>query len=161
MSADILMGYDQVPREYRGYQIDWLHSDDIKQIVDLETAWFPEPLTISKLTQLIQEPNTCYIVIRDGKQVIGFIGFQLFLAAAHTISMGIDAKYRRENLATVIQKTADAIAIKRGARWFTGEVRVSNEPQLKFLRGLGWLEVGRCKSFFGNGEDAIVVWNWL
>lgn len=161
MSINDLPGYEQVPREHRGYQIDWLHPDDIEQIVALETGFFPEPLTIAKLTQLIQEPHTCYIVVRDGKQVIGYIGFQYFLAAAHTISMAVHPGYRREALATIIQKTADAVAKKQGARWFTGEVRVSNKPQLRFLRGLGWHEIGRCENFFKNGEDAIVVWNWL
>lgn len=161
MSVDVLAKYGQVPRKHKNYEIDWLHPDDIAQIIDLETAWFPEPLTISKLNHLINQANTCYVVVRDGSQIIGYIGFQLFLAAAHTISMGVDAGYRRENLATVIQKTADAIAKERGARWFTGEVRISNEPQLKFLRGLGWHEVGICKNFFKNKEDAIVVWNWL
>jgi len=161
LSSDILLKYNYVPREYWGYQIDWLHRDDMEQIIELEAAWFPEPLTITKITQLIDEPNTCYIVVRDKKQVIGYIGFQFFLASAHTISMGVAAQYRRENLATVIQKTADAVAKQQGARWFTGEVRVSNRPQLEFLRGLGWHEVGRCKNFFRNGEDAIVVWNWL
>lgn len=153
--------YDEVPREHHGYQIDWVQPDDIEQIIELEREWFPEPLTVPELTRLISEPGTCYIVMRDGKQVAGYIGFQMFLAAAHTISMGIAAKHRRRNLATVIQKTADAVAKKRGARWFTGEVRVSNEPQLRFLRGLGWLEIGRCENFFSDGEDAIVVWNWL
>lgn len=161
MSSDILMEYNDVPRTYRGYQIDWLHPDDMEQIIQLESTWFPEPLTISKLTHLLRQPNTCYIVVRDGKRVIGYIGFQSFLAAAHTISMGVAQGYRRENLATLIQKTADAVAKDQGARWFTGEVRVSNRPQLEFLRGLGWLEVGRCNNFFENGEDAIVVWNWL
>lgn len=161
MLVDFLAKYEQVPRKYHSYDIDWLQPDDIEQIIELETKWFPEPLTMPKLMHLIHEPNTCYIVVRDGKRVIGYIGFQLFLAAAHTVSMGVDAEYRRENLATVIQKTADAIAKQRGARWFTGEVRLSNEPQLKFLRGIGWHEVGICKSFFSNQEDAIVVWNWL
>lgn len=161
MSVDVLVEYDRVPRKHRNYDIDWLHPDDIEQIIKLEKEWFLEPLTMSKLNKLINEPNTCYIVVRDGKKVIGYIGFQLFLAMAHTISMGVDARYRRENLAIVIQKTADAVAKKRGARWFTGEVRVSNEPQLKFLSSIGWHEVGICRNFFANKEDAIVVWNWL
>ncbi|MDW7674432.1 MAG: GNAT family N-acetyltransferase [Bacillota bacterium] len=161
MPNDSITNYEEVPRKYGDYQIDWLQPDDVKHIVELEKIWFPEPLTTSKLTELIQQPNTCYIVVRNGKQVVGYIGFQLFLAAAHTISMGVAANHRRKKLANLIQKTADAIAKKRGARWFTGEVRVSNTPQLKFLRGLGWHEIGTCKSFFGDGEDAIVVWYWL
>ena len=34
------------------------------------------------------------------------------------------------------------VAAALGARWFTGEVRVSNTPQLNFLKGLGWEQIG-------------------
>ena len=54
------------------------------------------------------------------------------------------------------------MAASRGARWFSGEVRVSNTAQLKFLlEKLGWIQIGVCPRFFKNGEDAVVVWHWL
>jgi ribosomal-protein-alanine N-acetyltransferase len=158
----------RVPREKDGFPgqkgafyIDWMKISDLRQIIRLETAFFPEPLTLLKLIRYWLMPITYYIVIRDGRKVVAYIGFQMFGQAAHTISMGSHPDYRRQGLAALVQRTADRAAKNRGASWFTGEVRVSNVPQLLFLRELGWIEVGTSPGFFSNGEDAIVVWNWL
>jgi len=40
LSADILAEYGEVPRKHGSYDIDWLHPDDMKQIIELEKAWF-------------------------------------------------------------------------------------------------------------------------
>jgi hypothetical protein len=53
------------------------------------------------------------------------------------------------------------VAVRQGARWFTGEVRVSNLAQLKMLESLGWHQIGLCPYFFADSEDAVVVWKWL
>ncbi|HOB87694.1 MAG TPA: GNAT family N-acetyltransferase, partial [Bacillota bacterium] len=104
---------------------------------------------------------TRYIVIRKGRRVAAYIGFQLLGPAAHTISMCVHPEFRRRGLAALVQTTANEVAAALGARWFTGEVRVSNTPQLNFLKGLGWEQIGVSPHFFKNGEDAVVVWFWL
>ncbi|PKM83168.1 MAG: N-acetyltransferase [Firmicutes bacterium HGW-Firmicutes-13] len=152
---------DGIPGQNGPYLTDWLKVTDLLQIARLEAEFFPEPLSISSLIKLWLMPITYYIVVRKGRKVIAYIGFQMFEKAAHTISMGIHPDFRREGLAVFIQKTANRAAANRGARWFTGEVRVSNTPQLKFLEKLGWQQIGICPNFFKNGEAAVVVWNWL
>ncbi|HHX77708.1 MAG TPA: GNAT family N-acetyltransferase, partial [Firmicutes bacterium] len=113
------------------------------------------------LLRLWLMPVTRYIAIKKGNELAAYIGFQIFGPAAHTISMCIHPGYRRQGLGMLIQKTADFVAYNLGARWFTGEVRVSNEAQLQMLKKLGWQEIGIYPGFFNNGEDAVVVWNWL
>ncbi len=152
---------DGLPRQYNGYLAGWSRPPDLPQIARIEAMVFPEPLNLHTLVQLWLMPNTYYIVVRKGRQVAAYIGFQKFGPAAHTISMAVHPDHRRRGLATLVQKTADRVAVNRGARWFTGEVRVSNTAQLRFLEGLGWQQIGVCPQFFGNGEDAVVVWNWL
>ena len=152
---------DGIPRREGPYLIDWMKLSDLRQIIRLENIFFPEPLTLYKLLRYWAMPITHYIVIRDGRKVVAYIGFQMFGPAAHTISMGSHPDYRYQGLAALVQRTADRVAKNRGASWFTGEVRVSNIPQLKFLRAIGWIEIGTSPNFFKNGEDAVVVWNWL
>ncbi|MDW7650463.1 MAG: GNAT family N-acetyltransferase [Bacillota bacterium] len=127
----------------------------------LEEASFPEPLGFWALLRLWLKPITTYLVIRDNRRVAAYIGFQMYGPAAHTISMCIHPAYRRQGLAKLIQQTADDVAVSRGARWFTGEVRESNIAQLKMLESLDWETIGKCPGYFGNGEDGFVVWNWL
>ncbi len=152
---------DGIPKQVNSYCVDWLKLTELPQIVRLEAALFPEPLTMASLIRYWLMPITYYIVVRKNNQVVAYIGFQLFGPAAHTISMAVHPDFRRQGLAGLVQSTADRVAANRGARWFTGEVRLSNIPQLKFLEGRGWKQIGVCPRFFQNGEDAIVVWNWL
>ncbi len=134
---------------------------DLLQIVRLEDVSFPEPLGLGSLFLLWLMPITTYITVKKGRQVIAYIGFQLYGPAAHTISMCIHPDYRGQGLGKLVQRTADEVAAGLGARWFTGEVRVSNKGQLKMLAALGWETIGVSPCFFKNGEDAVVVWNWL
>jgi len=150
-----------IPRMEGGYKIDWLKPWDLPQLSRLEAQSFPEPLNFWSLLRLWLMPITTYLVFRQKRKVVAYIGFQMYGPAAHTISMCIHPGYRRQGLGRLVQETADMVAIKSGARWFTGEVRVSNTAQLKMLEGLGWRQIGVCPEFFKNGEDAIVVWNWL
>ncbi len=154
-------GPDHIPLQYKNYTIGWLRPSEITQLARLEKDFFPEPLSIGALARLLLKPNTYYLTARKDSRVAAYIGFQVFLASAHTISMGVAPGHRRAGLARAIQEAANRVAANRGARWFTGEVRASNTAQLDFLRKSGWLEIGVCRRFFKNGEDAVVVWKWL
>lgn len=152
---------DGIPARYGPYALDGMALRDLRQVVRLEAEVFPEPLSLAALTRLWLLSSTSYLVVRQERQVAGYIGFQICAAAAHTISMAVHPAFRRQGLATLLQRTADQVAKGRGARWFTGEVRISNDAQLRFLEGMGWQRIGVCRRFFGNGEDAVVVWHWL
>lgn len=150
-----------LPRKAGVYHIEWLRLQDLWQVVRLEALSFPQPLSLWELFWLWLMRKTTYIAVKKGRQVVAYIGFQLYGPAAHTISMCIHPDYRRQGLGVLVQQTADEVAVGLGARWFTGEVRISNIAQRKMLAGLGWQEFGVCPAFFQNGEDAVVVWNWL
>lgn len=150
-----------LPRRHAEYVVARARLTDLPQIARMEAAFFPEPLSLWGLFRLWVQPITTVVVVRRGRRVAAYIGFQKLGPAAHTISMAVHPDHRRQGLATLVQRTADAVAAARGCRWFTGEVGVSNAAQLRFLDGLGWRRIGVCPRFFGDGEDAVVVWNWL
>ncbi len=144
------------------YLLDRLRAADLVQVARLERQSFPEPLTLGALLRLWLRKDTCFLVARRGRQVAGYIGFHVWGPIAHTISMAVHPAHRRRGLATAIQRAADQVAARLGARWFTGEVRKSNAAQLSLLlERLGWQAIGVCRGFFGDGEDAVVVWHWL
>lgn len=152
---------DGIPRQEGPYTFDWLKLTDLRQIADMEVKNFPQPYSLFDLFRLVIMPNTHYIVVRKGRLVVAYIGFRIFEKAAHTNSTCVLPDFRRQGLAKQIQLVANQVAVNRGARWFTGEVRVSNKAQFKHLEEMGWLQVGHCPSFFKDGEDVIVVWKWL
>ncbi len=149
--------WPELPFAFGPYVVDRGRVGDLPQIARLERVCFPEPLSLAGLAALWVRPGTCYVVARRAGQVAAYIGFRLMGPLAHTISMAVDPQFRRQGLGTAVQQAADRVAAARGACWFAGEVRVSNLPQLALLERLGWVQVGVCPSFFGNGEDAVVV----
>lgn len=154
-------GQADLPQRTGEYLIDRLRPWELPQVARLEAVSFREPLSLRGLLRLWLMPVTHYLVIRHERRVAAYIGFQMFGPAAHTISMCVHPDFRRRGLGQLIQRTADRVASGLGAYWFTGEVRVSNTAQIKMLTALGWETVGVCPGFFGNGEAAVVMWNWL
>jgi ribosomal-protein-alanine N-acetyltransferase len=138
-----------------------LRRQDLAEVAAIEAAVFPEPLDLGHLERLWSDPATCYVGFRAGGRVAAYFGFQVHGPTAHVISNATHPAYRRRGLGARVLREAEPLALARGARWFLGEVRVSNHPQRRILRRLGWREVGECPRFFGNGEDAVVVWRCL
>lgn len=130
---------------------------ELRRVAEIEAAVFPEPLDLLMLEQLFRDPAVHYLAIREQGRLAAYFGFQVFGPTAHVISNATDPAYRRQGYGGRILRQAEGVAEAMGARWFLGEVRVSNEPQRQVLRRIGWREIGLCRAFFGNGEDAYVV----
>jgi len=138
-----------------------LRGEDLPQVAAIETTVFPEPLGLAELSALFVDPRTTYVVFKKDDAVAAYFGFQVEGPTAHVIANATHPDYRRLRLGWRVLAEAEPIARARGARWFLGEVRTSNTPQRTLLRRLGWQEIGLCPRFFGNGEDAYVVWRLL
>jgi len=135
-----------------------LELADLPQVAAIEALVFPEPLTLTALEALWHDPATVYVGYRVGGRVAAYFGFQTFGPTAHVISNATHPDFWRRGLGGRVLTEAAPIARSRGARWYLGEVRVSNALQQRVLKRIGWREIGTCPAFFGNGEDAIVVW---
>lgn len=140
------------------WTLDLLTFSELPQVADIEAIVFPEPLDLQSLMRLWFADETCYLTYRAGDRVATYFGFQVFGPTAHVISNATHPDFRRQGLGAMILKEAEAVAAVQGARWFLGEVRKSNTPQRELLEKIGWVETGLSERFFGNGEDAYVVW---
>lgn len=141
-----------------GLEVEPLTAADLPAVAAIERAVFPEPLALDDVARLWAKDSTCYIGVREGDRLVAYFGFEVHGPTAHVISNATDPTARRRGLATRVLRAGEAAARERGARWFQGEVRYSNAPQLRVLNRLGWYVVGTCTAFFGNGEDAYIVW---
>lgn len=141
--------------------LDFLGPDDLSAIATIERLVFPEPLSLTEVIRLWASANTVYVGIHDGGRLAAFFGFEVHVPIAHVIANATHPDFRRRGYGTRVLREAESIARSRGARWFVGEVRKSNTPQRELLARVGWQEIGLCPAFFGNGEDAYVVWHLL
>ncbi len=140
-----------------GYQLGAAAWHDLADIARIEAAVFAEPTPLPALRRAFRTPGTHLLVARRGGGVVAFFGFQLLGPVAHVLSNATAPSHRRRGLARALLVAGEGVALRHGARWFTGEVRRSNRTQLHLLRTLGWRRVALCPHFFGNGEDAVLV----
>jgi ribosomal-protein-alanine N-acetyltransferase len=153
--------WDRVPRRYRGYVVEPLRWRDIPQVAAIEAEVFPEPLTLEAVRKKFVHPSVTYLAVRDGQRLAAYFGFEVFHTIAHVIANATAPAYRRQGLARFVLTAAEPLALAYGARCFLGEVRRSNTAQLQVLAGIGWAPVAEVPHYFGNGEDAIMVWRTL
>lgn len=138
-------------------EVGWLRMHELPQLAAIERTVFPEPLPLSRLTRIYTQPRARCLVIRDGDTVAAYFGWERFGREAHVVSNATHPRYRRRGLAHHLLAAAEPYAVRTGARWFLGEVRVSNQTQLLVLDELGWIRAATVERFFGNGEDAHLV----
>ena len=134
-----------------------LRREELARVAEIEAQVFPEPLDLAALSALWDIPGVHYLAIREDGELAAYFGFDVHGPIAHVISNATDPRFRRRGYGARILQEAEPIARRMGARWFLGEVRASNQPQRRVLSRIGWGEIGRCPHFFGNGEDAYVV----
>lgn len=134
---------------------------DLPQVAAIERLVFAEPLSLAEITRLWHRKETVYVGFRVGDVVAAYFGFTVSGPTAHVIANATHPDFRGRGYGHRVLREAEPIACARGARWYLGEVRRSNTVQRHILHELGWAEVGICPRFFGNGEDAYVVWHLL
>lgn len=146
---------------FRRYSLGFARLWDLPQIARLEALLCPEPLNVVQLARSYFSAHTFFLTARRRREVVGYTGFQVVGPIAHIITMGVHPRHRHRGLAGELHRAAERVALHCGARYFLGEVRVSDEARIKFLAGLGWRQLGVCRQFYTGGEDAVVMFRWL
>jgi ribosomal-protein-alanine N-acetyltransferase len=79
---------------------------------------------------------------------------------AHITTIGIDPGHRGRGLGELLLLCMVDIAIGRGAKWLTLEVRVSNVAAQTLYRKYGFSVRGSRKRYYSdNNEDALIMWS--
>ena len=143
------------------WRVQWASWLDLWAICRLERTVFAEPLSIWSATRYWLTPLTGYLVIRKGRRIAAYFGFEVMGPVAHVLANVTAPQDRREGLGGAILRAGEIQARRLGARWLMGEVRVSNINQMRVLKRLGWKPAATVPHFFADGEDAVVYWRVL
>lgn len=96
--------------------------------------------------------------VGDGTAVVAFAGVMIIADEAHLMNVATDPAHRRRGLARRLVWALAAEAADRGAAAMTLEVRASNHGARALYRELGFEEAGRRPRYYGDGEDALILW---
>ena len=133
---------------------------DIGELLVIEEAQFPEPLTKRILLDEIENTETRrYTVAYEKNRIVGYLGVMFVLNELHINTIGTLPEEEGRGIATSLLDDAWADAKKRGITRATLEVAVSNQRAIDLYYRYGFRPVGVRKNYYEKtNEDALILW---
>jgi ribosomal-protein-alanine N-acetyltransferase len=136
-----------------------MRTRDVKAVLAIEHAVFPEPWTHRLFTEeLAQRTTRAYRTLWIGRDLVGYGGLMFVDDEAHVNSIAIDPERQNAGLGTALLLDLIETALARGSRHLTLEVRVGNEPAITLYRRFGMAPVGVRAGYYAAGADALIMW---
>jgi ribosomal-protein-alanine N-acetyltransferase len=131
-------------------------SDDLGEVVALESANQPRPWSEQVFVDELAAPGRVYLVaVDDG--LAGFGGLMVVGDEAHVTNLFVDPDRRRRGIGRALMVALAEAAVEAGARHLTLEVRKGNHAARSLYAGLGMAPVGVRPSYYGD-DDALIMW---
>jgi ribosomal-protein-alanine N-acetyltransferase len=139
--------------------IEPMRLDDLPAVHAIERASFSTPWPDDAYRSEIQTNRLAtYLVARASGEVVGFAGLWLMVDEAHVTTFAVHPGWRRRRIGERLLVALLDVAIARGAREATLEVRLSNVAARRLYEKYGFRPVGlRPRYYSDNGEDALIM----
>jgi len=137
-----------------------MRTKDLKAVLAVERAVFPHPWSHRLFVEeLAQRTSRAYRVAWIGQQIVGFAGLMFIDDEAHVNNIAVDPTWQGRSLGSAILLDLVRVALERGARHLTLEVRVGNDPAIALYRRFGMAPVGVRPNYYPEtNEDALIMW---
>jgi ribosomal-protein-alanine N-acetyltransferase len=141
-------------------RIDKLKRRDLRLVLPIEAAVFPEPWSVTVFnSELALRHGRIYRAAWDGDQLAGYIGFLIVDDDAHITTIATAPIYQRAGVATTLIIHGIRALLTQGVKHLSLEVAAHNEPAKSLYRRFGFVPVGVRKNYYPvTGEDALVMW---
>lgn len=132
---------------------------DLEAVQAIERASFTTPWpSYAYRNELDSNRLAHYLVVRAGLAVVAYAGIWLLVDEAHVTTFAVDPGWRRRRIGERLILTLLDLAIARGAREATLEVRLSNLAARRLYEKFGFQPVGiRPRYYSDDHEDALIM----
>lgn len=142
-------------------QLRPMSVNDIVQVEALEGEAFAggvhEPWRAPMFEEELSQPGRTWWVAHDRGSIIGFAGGLLAGDRLEVLDVAVDPGRRREGIATRLLARLAYDGQMLGAQEITLEVHAGNVAAYDLYEGLGFVQVGLRRDYYGPGEDAIIM----
>ena len=139
--------------------VEPMRLPDLPIVHDIERRSFTTPWpSHAYRTELETNRLAHYRVVRVDGRVVAYAGLWLMVDEAHVTTFAVDPAWRRRRIGETLLLAMVELAIERGAREATLEVRLSNLPARRLYEKYGFKPVGiRPRYYSDDNEDALIM----
>lgn len=132
-------------------------ESDIKDIAELEKECFSEPWSENSLRDELTNETARFYVLRDGKDLLGYIGANNICNEVYITNVAVNSKYRGKGYGKILVNHLIKQSEAERAFFITLEVRKSNENAIALYEKCGFKLIGERKNFYSKPtEDALI-----
>jgi ribosomal-protein-alanine N-acetyltransferase len=133
-------------------------EDDLEQVLSIEARSFPHPWLRQHFIDELNSPYAFPLSAFDHSgRLVGYICLMQLLDEGHIMNVAVDPDLRGSGVGRMlVQKVLDHCR-DTGATFVSLEVRESNLPAITLYRKMGFIEVGKRRRYYENGEDALMM----
>lgn len=140
-----------------------LQAKHIPRIVEIEHQAFPTPWTVEAFHYELEKNSVAsYLVAMKADKLCGYGGFWRILDEAHITNVAVDINCRRQGIAALLMRELANLAVSKGCKRMTLEVRDSNLAAQNLYLQMSFVSYGKRPGYYTDTkEDAIIMWKDL
>jgi len=140
-------------------RIEAMRPADIPEVQAIERASFASPWPPQAYrAELETNRLASYVVARVDERIVAYGGLWLMADEGHITTFAVHPAWRRRRIGERLLLAMLDLAVDRGAREATLEVRLSNLPARRLYEKYGFRPVGlRPRYYSDDGEDALIM----
>jgi ribosomal-protein-alanine N-acetyltransferase len=140
-------------------EIEPMGLPDLDAVREIERRSFSTPWPAHAYPAEIETNRLAhYRVARLDGRIVAFAGIWLMLDEAHVTTFAVDPEFRRRSIGEHLLLAMLDVAIGKGAREATLEVRLSNIAARRLYEKFGFRPVGlRPRYYSDDNEDALIM----
>lgn len=131
---------------------------NLSEVYSIEEKCFPEPWSKAQFKQELRSTLSKYFVAKSDDRIVGYVGVMFITDEAHLTTIAVCPDWQHKGIGSMLLLKAADLAIERGMRIITLEVRVSNETAINMYKKFGFEVAGRRIGYYSKiGEDALIM----
>jgi ribosomal-protein-alanine N-acetyltransferase len=131
---------------------------DLDEVLAIENASFPLPWNRDHfLDELKTECAFPLVALTPETKLAGYICPRLLLDEGHILDIAVHSDFRGRGVGRLLVERVLTDCREGGADFVSLEVRPSNTIAIALYRQMGFVETGKRKKYYENGEDALLM----
>jgi len=135
-----------------------MQTADVDAVLEIDRLSFPSAWARESYLRDLANPNCCYLVVAREGEVLAYAGMWVVEEDSHLTTLAVRPRSRRQGLGRRLLEEMMKLAMERGAKRMTLEVRATNRAAQRLYQAYGFVPIACLKNYYlDTGEDAVVM----